>query len=58
VSLDSDWKQYDVRWSEMQQRGYDTPPLDPTSLHSLQWHVHGEDTPFDLWIDDVRFLEK
>ncbi len=58
VFLDSDWKQYDVRWSEMRQRGYDTPPLDPTSLHSLQWHVHGEDTPFDFWIDDVRFIEK
>lgn len=58
VSLDSDWKQYDVPWSKMRQRGYDTPPLDPTSLHSLQWHVHGEDTPFDLWIDDVRFIEK
>ena len=58
VSLGSDWKQYEVRWNQMRQRGYDTPPLDPTSLHSLQWHVHGEDTPFDFWIDDVEFIER
>jgi hypothetical protein len=46
-----------AHWYEMQQRGYGRPPLDPRQLHSIAILVHPEDTPYDLWFDDVRFLE-
>jgi len=58
VDLDHSWKQYEVRWSEMLQRGYDMPPLDPTSINAIQFSVNAADTPFDFWIDDVAFLQR
>ncbi len=56
VVLSDKWQRFDVTWSELQQRGYGRPELDPTRLHSLQFLVRPEDSPFDVWIDDVEFL--
>jgi hypothetical protein len=47
----------DARWSELKQRGYHQPPLDPTRIHSIAVMIRPEDTPYDLWIDNVRFIE-
>lgn len=58
IDLDGTWRRFEVRWSELHQRGYATAPLDPRSLHTLSFNVHAEDTPYDLWIDDVAFLTR
>jgi hypothetical protein len=58
VDLDGTWRRFEIRWSELHQRGYAMPSLDPRSLHSLTFQVHAEDTPYDLWIDDVEFLAR
>jgi hypothetical protein len=58
IVLSDKWQKFEVPWSELQQRGYGRPELDATSLHSLQFLVKPEDSPFDVWIDDVGFLER
>jgi hypothetical protein len=57
VDLDSAWHFYQVRWSDLRQRGIGKPGLDPRHLHSLAFLIRPEDTPYDLWLDDVRFLQ-
>ena len=56
VNLSSAWGTYSIEWGEMHQRGYDTPPLDSTRINSLSFLIQPGDTPFDLWIDDVKFI--
>jgi hypothetical protein len=58
VDLSRDWHSYQVRWAELHQRGLGKPPLDPSRLHSVAFLIRAEDTPYDIWIDDVRFLPK
>jgi hypothetical protein len=58
VILSDKWQRFEVPWDELQQRGYGRPPLDASRVHSLQFLVRPEDTPFDVWIDDVAFLER
>ncbi|MBN2194802.1 MAG: hypothetical protein JW751_18445 [Polyangiaceae bacterium] len=58
VELTDRWQRYKLPWSVLRQRGYDMPPLDPATLHSIQFLVHAEDTPFDFWLDDVAFLPR
>jgi hypothetical protein len=41
----------------LRQRGIDTPPIDMSRLHSLALLIRPEDTPYDVWIDDIRFLK-
>src|SRR5690606_22626130 len=55
LRLTEDWRQYVVRWSELQ------PPtwgirsaFEPNELVLVQWQFVGPD-PFDLWIDDLAF---
>ncbi len=58
IDLSDEWKTYQVHWEEFRRRGYDAKPLDPSRLHSIQFLIEPDDTPFDVWIDDVRLLEK
>jgi hypothetical protein len=58
IDLDGQWRTYQVRWSELRQRGYDKPALDASRLHSLAFLIRPEDTPYDVWLDDVRFLPR
>jgi hypothetical protein len=58
IDLDGQWRTYEVHWSEVAQRGYGKPALDPGRLNSLAFQIHPEDTPYDVWLDDVRFLSK
>ncbi|HYP76061.1 MAG TPA: hypothetical protein VER12_08905 [Polyangiaceae bacterium] len=57
IELDSTWRTYQVRWTEVRQRGIGKPALDPRQLHSLAFLIRPEDTPYDVWLDDVRFLQ-
>lgn len=56
VELDRQWKTYRIEWHEFEQRGYGRPPVDPKQLHSIAFLIRIEDTPYDLWFDDVSFL--
>lgn len=58
IRLEPDWQTFEVRFDEVEQRGYDRPRLDPKRLHSIAFLVRPEDTPYDVWIDDVRFIER
>jgi hypothetical protein len=56
VELTGDFRSYQLRWSELRQRGMDRPPLDASRLHSIALLIRPEDTPYDVWVDDVSFL--
>ena len=58
IDLGAGWTAHRVRWSELRQRGEGKPPFNPTSLHSIEFHIPAESTPFDIWIDDVAFIQK
>lgn len=58
VDLEPGWRRFEVRWSDLRQRGYEMPPLDPRSLNSVTFQIRAEDTPYDLWIDDVAFITR
>jgi hypothetical protein len=58
INIDAQWHTYEVLWSEVAQRGYNRPRLDPSRLNSLAFLVHPEDTPYELWIDEVKFLSR
>jgi hypothetical protein len=58
VELERQWKIYRIEWSDFEQRGYGRPAFDPTRLHSLAFLIRPEDTPYDVWFDDVSFSER
>jgi hypothetical protein len=57
LELGREWRTYDLRWAQLRQRGAGKPPLDASRLHSIAVLIRPEDTPYDVWLDDVRFLE-
>jgi hypothetical protein len=58
LELGSAFRTFEVKWSELRQRGASRPALDPTRLHSIAFLVRAEDTPYDVWLDEVRFLPR
>ena len=58
LELSRGWRSYQVRWSELHQRGIGKPPLDASRLHSVAFMIRAEDTPYDVWLDDVGFVPK
>lgn len=56
VELGEHFRKYVVRWTDVRQRGPNKRPLDPRRLNSLAFLIRPEDTPYDVWIDDVRFV--
>jgi hypothetical protein len=56
VDLDAEWRRYEVGWADVRQRGVGKPPLDPSRVNSLAFVIRAEDTPYEVWLDDVRFL--
>lgn len=62
IELSADWKQYSLRWADLeqerspampQQKGY--VELDLRRLSSVTFGVSPDDTPFDVWVDDLAF---
>lgn len=56
IELAKKWRTFEVRWADVRQRGSGMPALDPTRLHSVAFLIRAEDTPYDVWLDDVRFI--
>jgi hypothetical protein len=57
IELESVWRTYQLRWADLRQRGIGKPILDASRLHSLAFLIRPEDTPYDVWLDDLRFLQ-
>lgn len=57
IELESGWRTYRVRWNELRQRGIGKPALNARALHSLAFLIRAEDTPYDVWLDELRFLQ-
>jgi hypothetical protein len=59
LTLTRDWTKYVVRWEELAQRGFGAKiPFDPRSLYSIEFAIPENQPTFDVWIDDVAFLER
>jgi hypothetical protein len=60
LTVTSQWKEYTVLFSELQQQaGWGDPrpaALTPSKLVAIDWAIAGGQT-FDLWIDDIQFLD-
>jgi hypothetical protein len=60
LTIGTEWKEYRVTFSgAAQEPGWGTPrpaALTPTKLVALNWGI-GPGNSYDLWIDDVTFLE-
>ena len=59
VTLSPGWKRYTVRWHELEQLNAAARiPLDTKRIRFLEFSILAEDTPFDVWLDDVSFVPK
>jgi len=58
VDLSARWETYTVAFSDMRQRGYGTPQLDASRINGVGFLVQPADTPYDFWIDDVKFVPR
>ena len=55
VTLESEWKTYVLGWSHLHQEG-EARPVDPRRANGVEFLLRPEDTPYDVWIDNVRFV--
>jgi hypothetical protein len=68
VELAREWTKHLVQWADLQQadeqlpdqppEAYEHIPLDPARIRFLEFGVSAENTPFDLWLDDVEFVRR
>jgi hypothetical protein len=59
VNLTPAWQRHVVRWSELEQLHPTSRfPLDTKRIRFLEFTILPEDTPFDVWLDDVSFVSK
>ena len=60
-ALTTEWKEYRLLFSELRQReGWGNPRperVTPTQVISVTFALGGMEGDFDLWVDDVEFLE-
>jgi len=59
LTLTTDWKEYVVTFAEMTQEagwGQRFPNITPSKLISVNWSV-GPGVPYDVWIDDLQFVD-
>lgn len=60
VTLGKSFQRFTIRWEDLRQLyPAGTPiPLDPKRIRFLEFGIAAEDTPFDVWVDDVSFLAR
>lgn len=61
IALTPTWKQFVVYYSDLTQSGFGLPKgltgLDATEIYSCQFQL-SPGAPFDVWIDDIYFIDK
>ncbi len=59
IALGKQWQEHRILWADLRQKGFGQPiPFDPHSLLSLELGVTPDQTPFDFWVDDIRFVKR
>jgi hypothetical protein len=60
ITLGKTFERHVVRWEDLKQLFVAGPPtsFDPKRVRFLEFGIAPEDTPFDVWIDDVAFVPK
>jgi hypothetical protein len=58
ITLGKTFERYVVRWQDLHQLYEGGPPVtfDPKRVRFIEFGIAAEDTPFDIWIDDVAFV--
>jgi hypothetical protein len=58
ITLGKTFDRHVVRWEDLHQLFEGGPPVsfDPKRVRFIEFGVAPEDTPFDIWIDDVAFV--
>lgn len=61
ITVTEQWTQYTLRFESLEQLpGWGTPRpqrIDSSRLFGIQFRVVDRDAPFDIWIDDLAFIE-
>ncbi len=61
ITVTEQWTQYSLRFESLEQlQGWGTPRpqrIDSSRLFGIQFRVMDRGAPFDIWIDDVAFIE-
>jgi hypothetical protein len=59
VELSGGWRHHSVRWEELQQQ---TPAgkiaFDSKRVRHLELYFLADDTPFEIWLDDIEFIPR
>ncbi len=56
LSLTNEWEYHEVLWRDLEEPDWDPDaPWEPETMLKVQFHFDNSD--FDFWIDDVRFVE-
>lgn len=60
ITLGKTFDRYVVKWEDLHQLFEAGPPtaFDPKRVRFIEFGVAPEDTPFDVWIDDVAFVPR
>lgn len=58
IDLVRSWALYRVTWQELQGLSGPTAMFDPKRAVTLSFGFYPQDTPFDVWIDDLRFIAR
>jgi hypothetical protein len=60
ITLGKTFEHHVVRWEDLRQLFDAGLPVafDPKRVRFIEFGIAPEDTPFDIWIDDVAFLPK
>jgi hypothetical protein len=59
IRLEESWRDYYVRWEDLQQEGWGKDSrFDTTRLLALNFTAAPAMLPIELWVDDVAFIEK
>ena len=56
TDVGNDWKQYQVKFSDLAQRGFGRPTdkFDPSTLYGIEFQIDPSSL-FDVWLDDIAF---
>jgi len=58
VTLSSEWRLYEMPWSQFVQRGFGTAAVfRPDQILVVQFNFDSADLPVELWLDDVSFWD-
>jgi hypothetical protein len=59
IKLGARWQEHEVRWEELQQLWpKNRIDFDPARVRSLEFLFQPENTPFELWVDDLEFTPR